>query len=192
MKKNWVLSILMSMVLFGGVFAPAAHHASAADSTTITSDEGSSEQDNTEQQELTADEQDFFDYMNALDAASVYRTKAFNAIGGSTYVTSSNRKSLFLKLNNTVIPNYTKYVSMLKQIKPQNADLKKIHDKLIKGSYTQLEAYQLFKKSVSKTKVNDTFLKQGNDKVAAGKKSIEQYFKELQAYAAKLGYENSF
>ncbi|PYE47244.1 hypothetical protein HUB98_21785 [Paenibacillus barcinonensis] len=190
MKKNWALSLLMSIVLLGGVFVPAGHYASAANNTTVTSDEGNSEETiNQEEQELTADEQDFLDYMDALDAAGVYEQKALNATGGNTYITSSNRKSIFLTLNNTAIPNYTKYVSMLKQIKPENAELKKIHDKLIRGSYTQLEAYQLFKQAVSKTKVNNTLLKQGNDKVSAGKKAIEQYLKDVQAYAEKLGYE---
>ncbi|MBU5353330.1 hypothetical protein KQI74_13620 [Paenibacillus barcinonensis] len=190
MKKNWVLSILMSIVLLGGVFVPAGHYASAADSTTVTSDEEVNvDNDSPEAQELTAEEQDLLDYIDALDAAGVYEKKALDAIGGNTYITSSNRKSFFLTLNNTAIPNYTKYVSMLKQIKPENAELKKIHDKLIRGSYAQLEGYQLFKKAVSKTKVNSTFLKQGNDKVAVGKKSIEQYLKEFQKYAEKLGYE---
>ncbi|GGH69711.1 hypothetical protein GCM10008014_53420 [Paenibacillus silvae] len=190
MKKNWVLAILMSIALLGGVFVPAGHYASAADSTTVTSDEEVNvDNGSPEEQELTADEQDLLDYIDALDAAGVYEKKALDAVGGSTYITSSNRKSIFLTLNNTAIPNYTKYVSMLKQIKPENAELKKIHDKLIRGSYAQLEAYQLFKKAVSKTKVNSTFLKQGNDKVAAGKKSIEQYLKEVQKYAEKLGYE---
>ncbi|MCK6077963.1 hypothetical protein [Paenibacillus silvae] len=190
MKKNWVLSILMSIALLGGIFVPAGHYASAADSTTVTSDEEVNvDNGSPEEQELTADEQDLLDYIDALDVAGVYEKKALDAVGGSTYITSSNRKSIFLTLNNTAIPNYTKYVSMLKQIKPENAELKKIHDKLIRGSYAQLEAYQLFKKAVSKTKVNSTFLKQGNDKVAVGKKSIEQYLKEVQKYAEKLGYE---
>ncbi|WP_434752768.1 hypothetical protein [Paenibacillus amylolyticus] len=190
MKKHWILSILMSMVLIGGVVLPTGHYTAAADNSTVISDEANTEETiNQEEQELTADDQDFLDYLDALEAAGVYEKKAMDAIGGNTYITSSNRKSFFLTLNNTAIPNYTKYVSMLKQIKPENTKLKKVHDKLIKGSYAQLEGYQLFKKAVSKTTINRTFLKQGNDKIAAGKKSIEQYIKEVTTYGEQLGFQ---
>ncbi|NMI07796.1 hypothetical protein HF638_27755 [Paenibacillus sp. SZ31] len=194
MKKSWVLSIIMSFVLLGGVFAPAGSYAAAADdsTTTYSEDEYYEEIDTSEQEperELTAEEEDFLNYLDLLDSAAVYEEKAFNALGSGFYITSSNRKSVFLKLTNTAIPNYTKYVSKLKLIKPQNKELQKIHANLIKGSYTQLEGFQLAKKSVSKTTVNSAVLKQANAKIAAGKKNIEKYQKELAAYSYKLGYE---
>jgi len=190
-KKSWVLSIIMSFVLLGGVFAPAGSYAAAADdSTTTYSEDEYYEVDTSEDEpELTADEEDFLNYLDQLDSASVYEEKAFNALGGGFYITSSNRKSVYLKLTNTAIPNYTKYVSKLKLIKPQNAELQKIHANLIKGSYTQLEGFQLAKKAVSKTTVNSTVLKQANAKIDTGKKNIEKFHKEISAYANKLGYD---
>ncbi|WP_433750966.1 hypothetical protein [Paenibacillus amylolyticus] len=191
MKKSWVLSFIMSFVLLGGVFAPAGSYVAAADDSTATySEDEYYEIDTSEEEpELTAEEEDFLNYLNLLDTASVYEEKAFNALGGGFYITSSNRKSVFLKLTNTAIPNYTKYVSKLKLIKPQNAELQKIHANLIKGSYTQLEGFQLAKKAVSKTTVNSAVLKQANAKIDAGKKNIEKFHKELSAYANKLGYD---
>jgi len=189
-KRSWVLSIIMSFVLLGGVFAPAGSYAAAAEDTTTTySEENYTEVDTSEQEPIpSAEEEDFLNYLDALDLTTVYEKKALDSIG-STYVTSANRKSIFLKLNNTAVPNYTKYVSMLKQIKPENAELQKIHNKLIKGSYAQLEGYLLFKKSVSKTKVNSALLKQGNAKIDTGIKILEQYKKEIQVYAQELGYD---
>lgn len=189
-KRSWVLSIIMSFVLLGGVFAPAGSYAAAAEDTTTTySEDNYTEVDTSEQEPIpSADEEDFLNYLDALDMTTVYEKKALDSIG-STYVTSANRKSIFLKLNNTAVPNYTKYVSMLKQIKPENAELQKIHNKLIKGSYAQLEGYLLFKKSVSKTKVNSALLKQGNAKIDTGIKILEQYKKEIQVYAQELGYD---
>ena len=180
----------MSFVLLGGVFAPAGSYAAAAEDTTTTySEDNYTEVDTSEQEPIpSADEEDFLNYLDALDLTTVYEKKALDSIG-STYVTSANRKSIFLKLNNTAVPNYTKYVSMLKQIKPENAELQKIHNKLIKGSYAQLEGYLLFKKSVSKTKVNSALLKQGNAKIDTGIKILEQYKKEIQVYAQELGYD---
>lgn len=191
MKKSWVLSIIMSFVLLGGVFAPAGSYAAADNSTTTYSeDEYYEEVDTSEQEPIpTAEEEDFLNYLDQLDTASVYEEKAFNALGGGFYITSSNRKSVYLKLTNTAVPNYTKYVSKLKLIKPQNAELKKIHANLIKGSYTQLEGFQLAKKAVSKTTVNSAVLKQANAKIDAGKKNIEKFHKELSAYANKLGFD---
>ncbi|WP_418040459.1 MULTISPECIES: hypothetical protein [Paenibacillus] len=189
-KRSWVLSIIMSFVLLGGVFAPAGSYAAAAEDTTTTySEDNYTEVDTSEQEPIpSAEEEDFLNYLDALDRTTVYEKKALDSIG-STYVTSANRKSIFLKLNNTAVPNYTKYVSMLKQIKPENTELQKIHNKLIKGSYAQLEGYLLFKKSVSKTKVNSALLKQGNAKIDTGIKILEQYKKEIQAYAQELGYD---
>ncbi|WP_342571949.1 hypothetical protein MKY85_04875 [Paenibacillus sp. FSL R5-0749] len=192
MKKSWLLSIIMSFVLLGGVFAPAGSYAAAADdsTTTYSEEEYYEEVDTSEQEPIpTVEEEDFLDYLNQLDLAAVYEERAFNALGGGFYITSSNRKSVFLKLTNTAIPNYTKYVSKLKLIKPQTAELQKIHASLIKGSYTQLEGFQLAKKAVSKTTVNSAVLKQANAKIAAGKKNIEKYQKELSAYANSLGYD---
>lgn len=127
MKKSWVLSIIMSFVLLGGVFAPAGSYAAAADdSTTTYSEDEYIEVDTSEQEPIpTVEEEDFLNYLDQLDLAAVYEEKAFNALGGGFYITSSNRKSVFLKLTNTAIPNYTKYVSKLKLIKPQTAELKK-------------------------------------------------------------------
>ncbi|KAA8747639.1 hypothetical protein [Paenibacillus sp. UASWS1643] len=192
MKKSWVLSIIMSFVLLGGVFAPAGSYASAADdsTTTYSEDEYYQEVDTSEQEPIpTVEEEDFLNYLDQLDTASVYEEKAFNALGGGFYITSSNRKSVYLKLTNTAVPNYTKYVSKLKLIKPQNAELQKIHANLIKGSYTQLEGFQLAKKAVSKKTVNSALLKQSNAKIAAGKKNIEKFHKEFSAYANKLGFD---
>lgn len=190
MKKHWILSILMSMVLIGGVVLPTGHYVAAADNSTVISDEENTEETiNQEEQELTADDQDFLDYLEALEAPGVYEQKALKVLGDTTYITPSNRKSFFLQLNNIAVPNYTKYVSMLKQIKPENPELKKIHNKLIKGSYTQLEASILFKKAVSKTQINKTLLKQGNEKVAAGLKLILEYQAEINTYGETLGFE---
>lgn len=197
MKKSWLLSLMMSFALLGGAVLPTGASVSAAsDTTPVYSDENSAVTEDTigedtsaDEPEFTEDEADLLDYVDQLEAAAVYEERAFNSFKGGMTITSANRKSIFLKLNNTAIPNYTKYVSKLKLIKPKNAELQKIHAKLVKGSYTQLEAYQLFKKSVSKTKVNSTQLKQGNDKLAAGAKLIEQSNQEFIKYANNLGFD---
>ena len=77
MRRNWILSILMSIVLLGGVVLPVEGYASAADNITdVTSDEPVAEDNSTdEEQELTVDDQDFLDYLDALEAPGVYEKK---------------------------------------------------------------------------------------------------------------------
>ncbi|MET3938257.1 DNA-directed RNA polymerase subunit F [Paenibacillus sp. PvP094] len=203
MKKTWLLSSIVSLSLLGGVLMPMGSYAAAADDVNPTySDEFDIYEEDTitddnwyedfaeEEPELTAEQQEFENYLNQVFALESYEEKAFAAlesIGSS--VNSSNRKSMYLKLTNTVIPNYTKYVSKLKQIKPTNPELKKIHATYVKGSYNQLEGYLLYKKAVSKTKVNYTLLKQGNAKVTTGDELLDYTQLQLYAYARKMGYD---
>ncbi|WKL00045.1 hypothetical protein Q0F98_22730 [Paenibacillus amylolyticus] len=100
MKKSWILSFIMSFVLLGGVFVPAGSYVSAADdsTTTYSEDEYYEEVDTSEQEPIpTVEEEDFLSYLDQLDKASVYEEKAFNALGGGFYITSSNRKVRFLE-----------------------------------------------------------------------------------------------
>lgn len=191
MKKNksWILALALSAVVASGALLPASTYAAAVVEGTTESTQNQAEAGSESEVELTADELDFESYLDQLSALAVYEEKAFDAMAGSGVVTNSNRKSLYLKFNNTVVPNYTKYVSKLKQIKPANAELQKIHAKLIRGSYSQLEGYILYKRALSKYTINRTLLNQGNTKVESGKKLIEQYQDEFEAYAAELGYE---
>ncbi|MEK3793395.1 hypothetical protein MKX42_16815 [Paenibacillus sp. FSL R7-0204] len=73
----------------------------------------------------------------------------------------------FLALNNTVVPNYTKYVSGLKNIKPNknNSELKEIYN------YHQAGAkfpFILMRDSMKTTKINFTKYNAGEKKGAEG------------------------
>lgn len=143
-----------------------------------------------EEVELTADELDYENYLDQLLAIAQYEEKAFSALPSTLYISSSNRKSLFLKFNNTVVPNYTKYVSQLKQIKPENAELQKIHTKLTRGSYNQLEGYLLYKRALSKYTINRTLLTQGNAKVKTAKNGLNSLRQNLMNMLKSLAMNN--
>ncbi|PQP83280.1 hypothetical protein C0Q44_00690 [Paenibacillus sp. PCH8] len=188
-----------SFIMLGGVLLSPAASANAANEPTSTySDQSYSDDaehfseelmDETEY-ELTADQKEFEQYLEKVFALESYETKAMDALESvGSQVTSANRKSMYLKLTNTVIPNYTKLVSKAKQIKPIHPELKKIHAYFVKGSYLQLEGYLLYKQAVSKNKVNYTILKQGSAKVKAGGDLINQCEQYLYAYARNLGYD---
>ncbi|OMF63509.1 hypothetical protein BK141_17335 [Paenibacillus sp. FSL R5-0765] len=202
MKKSWIISLITSFVLLGGVFLSPAASANAAKVATSTySDQSYSEDDylheelmdelelDDAEQELTKAQKEFEKYLEQISRLVPYENKAIDTLGSvGGEVNSTNRKSMYLKLTNTVIPNYTKTVSMLKQIKPSNPELKKIHAYYVKGSYLQLEGYLLYKQAVSKNKVNSKILQQGRAKVRAAGVLLDQYEQQIYPYARNIGY----
>ncbi|SEK82315.1 hypothetical protein [Paenibacillus sp. OK003] len=205
MKNSWIISSITSFVLLGGVLlSPAASADAAKVAASTYSDQSYSEDeehfseeftDESEfsetEQKLTKDQEEFEKYLDQIATLVPYENKAIDtlrSVGGE--VTSANRKSMYLKLTNTVIPNYTKMVSMAKQIKPTNSELKKIHAYFVKGTYLQLEGYMLYKQAVSKNKVNIKILQQGAAKVKAAGVLLDQCNQKLYAYARNIGYEN--
>ncbi|WP_342571939.1 hypothetical protein MKY85_04810 [Paenibacillus sp. FSL R5-0749] len=205
MKKSWIISLITSFVLLGGVlFSPAASADAAKVATSTYSDSDQSYSENEDnlnkelmdelelddaEQELTKDQKDFEEYLEQISRLVPYENKAIDTLGSvGGEVSSTNRKSMYLKLTNTVIPNYTKTVSMLKQIKPSNPELKKIHAYYVKGSYLQLEGYLLYKQAVSKNKVNSKILQQGRAKVRAAGVLLDQYEQQIYPYARNIGY----
>ncbi|WP_339312293.1 hypothetical protein NZ043_14045 [Paenibacillus sp. FSL k6-2145] len=203
MKNSWMISLITSFVLLGGVLLSPTTSANAAKEATSTySDQSYSEEESEfsedfaddlelddAEQELTKDQKDFKKYLEQISRLVPYESKAVDTLGSvGGEVNSTNRKSMYLKLTNTVIPNYTKTVSMLKQIKPSNPELKKIHAYYVKGSYLQLEGYLLYKQAVSKNKVNSKILQQGRAKVRAAGVLLDQYEQQIYPYARNIGY----
>ncbi|MDT0126080.1 hypothetical protein Q9R46_25775 [Paenibacillus sp. RRE4] len=204
MKRSSIISLMASFILLGGVLlfpAPQANAATGEFSTYWDQDEFADEYqfeedliDDTEEpeaeDEFIQEKAELKQYLDQIFAIESYESKAIDSLSsvGNT-VSSANRKSMFLKLTNTVIPNYTKFVSKAKLIQSNNPEIKKIHTSFIKGTYMQLEGYILYKQAVSKNKVNYTILQQGNAKVKAADVILDQVTDSLLAYADKIGYE---
>lgn len=204
MKKSSIISLMTSFILLGGVLlfpAPQANAAKEEFSTYWDQDEFADENqsegdliDDTEEpeavDEFIQEKAELKQYLDQIFAIEPYESKAFDSLNSmGPKATSANRKSLFLKFTNTVIPNYTKFVSKAKLIQSNNPEIKKIHTSFIKGTYMQLEGYLLYKQAVSKNKVNYTILQQGNAKVEAADVILDQVTESLLAYADKIGYE---
>lgn len=204
MKRSSIISLMTSFILLGGVLlfpAPQAKAAKGEFSTYWDQDEFAEEYqseedliDDTEEpeaeDEFIQEKAELKQYLDQIFAIEPYESKAIDSlssVGGT--VSSANRKSMFLKLTNTVIPNYTKFVSKAKLIQSNNPEIKKIHTSFIKGTYMQLEGYMLYKQAVSKNKVNYTILQQGNAKVKAADVILDQVTDSLLAYADKIGYK---
>ncbi|MFB5676660.1 hypothetical protein ACE3NQ_19205 [Paenibacillus terreus] len=202
MKKTAIVLAALTIMLSSSLVFPAISSAAEAvnnttesTSTNTVSGEETAPTDETVDQEGSYEDLDpelvqeyleYLDYWDQLDQLYIYEDKAIDGYNNAPQLTNATRKQIFLVLNNTVIPNYTKYVSGLKQIQPSNPELASIHQKLIRGAYLQLEDMMLYKKAVSKSKINWSMYYQSNAKNAAGKKLLDQAEADLYQYEARF------
>ncbi|MGF7048933.1 hypothetical protein J2T13_003441 [Paenibacillus sp. DS2015] len=133
---------------------------------------------------------EFLDYADQLELIASFENKAISSFEKYAYVniTSSNRKQAFITLNNSVVPNYTKFVVALKKIKPTNTTLKNIHATYIKGASLQLQGLTLMKNSLSTTKINSKLFYQANSKLDTGRTLVSKYSNDIDSYVAKFEY----
>lgn len=159
--------------------------APAADNTHLDTSDG---EDNWADADpaLVEEASQFLEYSDTMEPLFTYETKAWDAYNINEYVKSSNRKQEYQLMTYTVVPNYTKFVSGIKLVKPQNTELAKIHAKYVKGAYLELEGFVLYKKYVSSAQLNDSILNQSKLKLKAGGKLIDQFNKEIDKYVSKF------
>ncbi|MCQ4087609.1 hypothetical protein [Saccharibacillus sp. JS10] len=179
MKKWWSLSL--SLALLSSAVVPtsvfAAQTSAAASSLTATQEEAA----------LTPSMAQAVKYADALDKIVKYEDLAADTFNSVGYVSASNRKSVYTKLNSVIVPNYSKFYYHLKQIKPGNAEIQKLHNYYLQGAALQLEGMQLLKKSLYGSKINWTTYKQGQAKLKSGKAKIDVFMKGFESYMDKLG-----
>lgn len=201
MKKNTIVIATLALMLSCSMLFPAVSSATEAATSTdpfsrnievveevapvdeTTADEELYGEMN---RELTQEQIDYLEYWDQLDQLDIRVGKAVDTYNNAPKLTNVTRKQIFINLNNMIVPNYTKYVSDLKQMQPANPELAAIHQKVIRGSYLQLEAMMIYKKAVSKTKINWTLYDQINPKSIAGIKLIEQAKAELYEYENRI------
>ncbi|MDO7906623.1 hypothetical protein Q5741_09335 [Paenibacillus sp. JX-17] len=121
-------------------------------------------------------------YSKQIDNITKYEKKALDTASMNSYISSTTRKKAYLAFNNTVVPNYTNFVVELKKIKPADPKLAVVHNKYIQGASLQLQAFTLIKQSVASTTINWKTFDQGNEKLRAGVKYIDQYNKDMKTY----------
>ncbi|MDN4619373.1 hypothetical protein QCD85_14795 [Paenibacillus sp. PsM32] len=128
----------------------------------------------------------FLEYSDQMAPLLEYEKKAWTAYYKNDYVNNTNRKQEYALVTNTIIPNYKKFLTGIKQIKPTHPELAKMHAKYIKGATLEMEGFLLFQKYVSKTKLNDDILDKSNAKLDVGGDLLLQFDKEMEAYISKF------
>ncbi|WIM40829.1 hypothetical protein PO903_08120 [Paenibacillus sp. PK4536] len=127
---------------------------------------------------------DYVDYYSQYKEWVPYETKAVSILNKYKKVLASTRKQAYSEMTNIAIPNYKKFLSGMKQLKPNNNDLSTIHSKLIKGTTLQLEGMILFQKYVSKLNPDPTIIKKANVKFTQGQLLISEFNEEIALYNA--------
>ncbi len=180
MKKWWSLSL--SFALIGSAVLPV----SAFAAETAPTQQQSAETAPAATEELTPAMIAALDYSDALEAIIQYEDKAADAFNSVGMVSASNRKAVYSTLNNVIVPNYSKFYYHLKQIKPSNKEITKLHTYYLQGAALQLEGMQLIKKSLYGAKINWTTYNQGQAKLKSGKAKIDLFINGFEKYMDKL------
>lgn len=129
---------------------------------------------------------DYVDYYNEYTKWVSYETKAAAILNKYKKVTASTRKQAYVEMTTIAIPNYKKFLSGIKQIKPDNTDLSTMHNKFIKGTTLQLEGMILFQKYVSKLNPDPSIIKKANAKLTQGQLLISEFNEEIALYNAQF------
>ncbi|AIQ58814.1 hypothetical protein [Paenibacillus borealis] len=194
-KTNWVSElhainkgIATLTVNIGDKFEPYVFTVQVVDEYTVIPEPTSEPTKPVIIKEPTREEimlQDMEDYNEQLQSIASYEDKAIDTFNQNRLLNDSTRKSLFLTLNNTVVPNYTKFVSGLKNLKPNNAELKEIHNYFLAGAKLQLEGFTIMRDSLKTTKINYSKFNAGEKKGAEGIKKLDKAGMLLDKYKSK-------
>lgn len=130
---------------------------------------------------------DIEEYSKQLELLENYEDKAITVYNQliDLRIKDSTRKTFFLSLNNTVVPNYTKFVSGLKYLKVNNAELKEVHNHYLAGAKLQLEGMTIMRDSLKTTKINYSKFEAGYNKVGEGVKQLDKAELLLDNYIRK-------
>ncbi|ETT32905.1 hypothetical protein C162_30944 [Paenibacillus sp. FSL R7-269] len=130
---------------------------------------------------------DVEEYSKQLELLENYEEKAITTYNQliDLRIKDSTRKTFFLSLSNTVVPNYTKFVSGLKYVKVNNAELKEIHNHYLAGAKLQLEGMTIMRDSLKTTKINYPKFEAGYNKVGEGVKQLDKAELLLDNYIRK-------
>ncbi|ASA20630.1 hypothetical protein [Paenibacillus donghaensis] len=122
-------------------------------------------------------------YIEQLEKIEKYESLAFDSYNKNTFVTNNTRKKVLSAFDQTILPNYSKFVYHLKTLTAPNAELQKIHNTYVKGAKLQLEGMTLMRKSLYKSKVDFKTFDAANIKIKSGLKSLTAAMQALEDYA---------
>jgi hypothetical protein len=100
--------------------------------------------------------------------------ESYASVIGENYTTDERA---YEELKDVVIPIYRRFLDELKNINPENEDIKRVHGIYIQGAESMYDGFKI--KMLGIENKNDSLIVQGNEKIENGRKEIERWRLEL-------------
>lgn len=132
---------------------------------------------------------DYVAYFKVTNSAKSYGDIGLSTYNKSTAFTKATRKQAYNNIKTIAIPNYTKFINIVKKAKPQQPKLIALHEKFIKGANIQLEGFKLFANYLNTPNPTAKQRYTINAKINLAGKMITQYNKDIYAYVNQFSPE---
>lgn len=107
---------------------------------------------------------------------------------GENYTTEEH---LYIVLKNDVVPEYERFLSLLRQIKPKTAEVRKLHFHYLQGAENICRGFKI--KILGLEQNDDVLIRAANEMIEKGRKQNEKWRKELAILydSHKVGFTKS-
>lgn len=139
------------------------------------------------EEQISQEFQDFLDYNDMLEPLMKLENTANDAYFHNHLISEKSRKSALSVYNNTIIPNYKKFVTGIEKIKAPNKELQAAHALYVKGAKLQLEGFTTIQKVLSsKAKITEKSFVTSYKKLTDGKDFLDEFSLLIDKYAEKV------
>ena len=129
---------------------------------------------------------DIVNYVNqGLISISELEQKSLERYASVTGENATTNQRLFEELRDFVIPTYKRFLQGLKEISPENEEVRQVHTIYIGAAESMLEGFQSI--MVGSKNGDISIIKQGNKKLEEGRTKTEQWRKALDDLYKKHG-----
>ena len=129
---------------------------------------------------------DIVNYVNqGLIAISELEEKSLESYASVTGENATTDKKLFETLRDFVVPTYKRFVTGLRNIKPENQEVQQVHAIYIKAAESRLDGFQTIMIGLENKDLN--IIQQGNKMLEEGSIGIEKWRTNLNELYKKHG-----
>ncbi|WP_411344974.1 hypothetical protein ACE3MZ_02455 [Paenibacillus sp. WLX1005] len=132
---------------------------------------------------------DYVAYFKVTNKATAYGEIGLSTYNENTAFTQATRKQAYKNIKTIAIPNYTKFINMIKKAKPQQPELIALHEKFLKGANIQLEGFKLFANYLNTATPTAKQKYTINTKIKLATKIITQYNQSIYKYVDQFSLE---
>ncbi|MBN1903753.1 MAG: hypothetical protein JW927_01515 [Deltaproteobacteria bacterium] len=134
---------------------------------------------------------DIVNYVNqGLIAIAELEQKSLETYGSVTGENSTTDQKLLDALKDYIIPTYKRFLTGLREIRPETLEVKQVHSFYIKAAESTMEGFQTIMLGLENR--DQRIIEQGNRKLEEGRTGIEKWRTELVELSKTQGAEIKF